>query len=268
MKITAFSLLICSLALFSHGQSHPDIPTVSVVKAPSWAAVAAASRSQRTDTESTFETAASDLLTYVYENQDERAITGYKHMCIVAMNDGRTGWTSTANLAPLILTRPTEPKGIRRNRARVLPGERITVRTGLQTNPDTPYGVQSCGLVAVTFEDGEVAGAPEIVEEIYAERRAMVKELEDARGRVENLLSLVGVPSATVDVEKALETFKIPPMYEPDLSLIRQELTASGRVPLGKLKALATLIDWHYSQGRSQLRPSDLELIGKERADA
>ena len=258
---------VFSLALIGHGQSHPDIPTVRLVEAPTSTAVAAVSRSRSTDTESSFETATSKLLTYAYENQDSRAITGYKHMCIVAMNDGRTGWTASAHLAPLTLTRPSEPIGIRRSQGRILPGERIKVRTGVQTNPDTPYGVQSCGLVAVTFEGGEVAGAPEIVEEIYAERRAMVMQIEEAKGTVRNLASLSTDHSEVTDVKKAIETLRIPSRYEPDLSLIRQQLTASGRVPRDKLEDLANLIDWHLDQGMSQLRRSDLELINKERAD-
>jgi len=267
MKRAAYSILTCSLALLVHGQGHPDIPTVSVVEAPTSTAVAAVSRSWGTDTESNFENAPSDLLSYVYENEDARAITGYKHMCIVAMNDGRTGWTASAHLAPLTLTRPSEPPGIRRSQARVLPGERIKVRTGLQTNPDTPYGVQSCGLVAVTFEGGEVAGAPEIVEEIYAERRVMVMQIKEARGMVRNLLSLARDPSEAKDVEKAIEALRIPARYGADLSLIRQELTASGRLSLAKLEDLANLMDWHLNQGMSQLRPSDLELISTERGD-
>lgn len=195
---------------------------------------------------------------FVYQNRSGRALTAWSHRCVVASNDGRSGWSGTSVdvFSSLVL-----PYGIEDVEERLIqPGETLQFEVGEDFHRDGPYAIQTCGLVAVVFDDGTALGSPELLDDIFARRRALAKNVLETLEALQDAEGLGGVSSAE-SLERVLGRPAVRGPYEPQLAGLIAETGRTGRVSSRDLRSLEAQVTVDYERALLHLRPDDRRIL-------
>lgn len=239
-------LLAAAALLPATGSAQPqDFPTVPRVDVP-------AVSLQET---STVPGGEGPPLVYTYRNEDHRAITAYRFECVFATQNGRSGYSAAEADTVSVVALPEYPgREARIRRAFTQPGGTLAITTRLRTNRDGPFALQTCGLVALIFDDGQGVGSPEVLDRFYAARRSLVASIEAAH----TLLSQAGT---SLTDPRQLSILDGLGLYAQELEDLRNRWTTTGRMPASGLSALDQRLRGDLERLRAHLRASDLEAL-------
>lgn len=243
VALVAVALLLApGVALAGNGGLGPLVPMTETMAAADTAR--SSSGADRTGTRR-----------YVYRNDGTRAVVTWDFRCISAMNDGRTGWTGKARDGFRSVTWPYLPgREEVIAESRIQPGEILDVGRMGGFQPDGPFAATACGLVAVVLDDGTSFGSPEILEQIFASRRALVADLEATLEGVDRILR--DTPPSSPVGPGVLESLPGHDLYEDQLGQIAHEASRSGRLPATELRTLRDQIERNILEARRQIPPA------------
>lgn len=201
---------------------------------------------------------------FVYRNDSDQMITAWRHTCVIATNDAREGWAASSKDAfPSVILdrggrdRSAEEIGV------VPPGGTIEVKVGRGFVKDGPFAIQTCGMTALILADSSHHGAPQELEHLFAQRRAITA---DIRRIAERLRAVVETTRSNPEDAKALldEAAGVG-FYHHALTELREEQERGGRPPLAGVERLLQRAEKEYDTALAHLRPVDRELLGATR---
>lgn len=198
-----------------------------------------------------------DRLKYVYRNDGDLAVTAWSFRCVIAMNDGRTGWSGSVGdvFGPAFGSGGEEPDSY------VQPGETLEFDSGADFRRDGPFAVQTCGLVAVVLADATAHGDPQVVEEIFGRRRSLVGDERAAIAGIDAILSGERPMAGDADFREALARLPGNGVYDSYLGPVVELSRRTGRPETRELRRLRDVMEQHLEGQLPHLRSQDLERI-------
>lgn len=201
---------------------------------------------------------------YKYRNDGQRTITAYRFECLVATNSGRSAWIGKEEDRFAALAMPQRPAAQERGEDLfVQPGETIETSVGVQVDRDGPFAVQTCGMVAVIYDDGDGFGAPEKLDKLFAARREIISSLQEDSKLLADLQERLdrSGPLPRAESERALSNLLSNGMYAHQLGVLRREFATTGSLTRSKLNALAQAMKHDIAKMKLHVRPQDLTIL-------
>ena len=200
----------------------------------------------------------SGMVRCTYQNTGSRAVTAWDHRCLVATNDGRVGWSGTAEDAFPVVQRPDKPGGTEpREAGFVDPGETFVVEFGRDWKRDGPFAIQTCGLVAVVLEGGEAIGDPAILDDLFNRRRAIAEDIRRLANQLDGILERSVDVTTTTELHAALADVPVSSFFKPDIDAVLRESSGGGQLPRQRIQDLRDRVRRSFNEALTHLRPVD-----------